>query len=60
MEGCRVTDTPIYDQIQWEFRSVNTSTDQPTHTAAPSSRRQDTGRRTVSVWALVDEHRRRS
>jgi hypothetical protein len=59
-KGCRVTDTPIYDQMQWEFRSASIPADEPASTGARSSRRQDgTGRR-VSVWALVDQHRRRS
>lgn len=59
-KGCRVTDTPIYDQMQWEFRHGHTSNEQPARSAAQGSRRQDGNRRPVSVWALVDEHRRRS
>jgi hypothetical protein len=55
-----VTDTPIYDQMQWEFRHGHTSNEQPTRSAAQGSRRQDGSRSPVSVWALVDEHRRRS
>jgi len=55
-----VTDTPIYDQMQWEFRAESTPADEPSRPAARSSRRQDVTRRPVSVWALVDEHRRRS
>ena len=60
MEGCRVTDTPIYDQIQWEFRSANSTTDEPSPSDTSGSRRQDGNRRQVSVWALLDQHRRRS
>ncbi|HEV2780190.1 MAG TPA: hypothetical protein VGX25_12430 [Actinophytocola sp.] len=55
-----MTDTPIYDQMQWEFRAQNTPSDQPSRSATGGSRRQDGSRRPVSVWALVDEHRRRS
>jgi hypothetical protein len=55
-----VTDTPIYDQMQWEFRAESTPTEEPSRPASRSSRRQDGTRRPVSVWALVDEHRKRS
>ena len=55
-----VTDTPIYDQMQWEFRAANIPTETPAKSPAQGSRRQDGKRHHVSVWALVDEHRRRS
>jgi hypothetical protein len=55
-----VTDTPIYDQMQWEFRAASIPTDEPARSSSRSSRRQDGSGRRVSVWALVDEHRRRS
>jgi hypothetical protein len=55
-----VTDTPIYDQMQWEFRAESTPADEPSRPVPRTSRRQDSTRRPVSVWALVDEHRRRS
>jgi hypothetical protein len=54
-----VTDTPIYDQMQWEFRAGDSRSEQPKRSAA-SSHGQDSTRRPVSVWALVNEHRRRS
>jgi hypothetical protein len=54
-----VTDTPIYDQMEWEFRGGHTQSDQPARSAAPTSRSADTSRHPVSVWALVDQHRRR-
>ena len=53
-----MTDTPIYDQMQWELRADRTPADQPS--GAHGSGRQDGTRRQVSVWALVDEHRRRT
>jgi hypothetical protein len=54
-----VTETPIYDQMQWELR--NGRSEQPSRSASPSPRRgDDGGRRPVSVWALVDAHRRQS
>lgn len=59
-KGRRVTDTPIYDQMQWEYRAANNATDQPAKATSQGSRRQDGSNRRVSVWALVDEHRRRS
>jgi hypothetical protein len=55
-----VTDTPIYDQMQWELRTARTPTEQPSSGAHHGSGRQDGTRRQVSVWALVDEHRRRT
>jgi hypothetical protein len=55
-----VTDTPIYDQMQWEFRSGYDTTEPPARPTAPSPRRQDSSRRPVSVWTLVDQHRHRS
>lgn len=58
-KGCRVTDTPIYDQMEWEFRGGG-ATEEPARPATPSPRRQDGTRRPVSVWALVNQHRQRS
>ncbi|HET9139192.1 hypothetical protein [Actinophytocola sp.] len=55
-----MTDTPIYDQIQWEFRSANSTPDETSPSDTTGSRRQDGNRRQVSVWALLDQHRRRS
>ncbi|HEU5474426.1 MAG TPA: hypothetical protein VFV67_27580 [Actinophytocola sp.] len=55
-----MTDTPIYDEMQWEFRSANSPIDEQPRSANSGSRRQDGSRRQVSVWALLDEHRRRS
>jgi hypothetical protein len=55
-----VSDTPIYDQMEWEFRAGRTSTDEPSRSSGQGSRRHDGTRRSVSVWALVDEHRRRT
>lgn len=56
-----VTDTPIYDQMQWEFSAGHSRAEQPSRRSAPvTAHGQDNGRRAVSVWALVDEHRRRS
>jgi hypothetical protein len=54
-----VTDTPIYDQMQWELRAGHNRSEQPSRSAT-SSHGQDNSRRSVSVWALVDQHRRRS
>lgn len=56
-----VTDTPIYDQMQWELSAGHSRSEQPSRrSAAATQHGQDSGRRPVSVWALVDEHRRRS
>ena len=56
-----VTDTPIYDQMQWELNGGHVRSEQPSRrSAAATPHGQENGRRAVSVWALVDEHRRRS
>ncbi len=56
-----VTDTPIYDHLQWELSAGHHRTEQPSRRSATATQHgQDNGRRPVSVWALVDEHRRRS
>jgi hypothetical protein len=54
-----VTDTPIYDQMQSELSAGPSRAEQPRRSAT-GSHGQDSSRRPVSVWALVDEHRRRS
>jgi hypothetical protein len=55
-----VTETPIYDQMEWEFRFGGDTTERSSRSATPTPRRQDGTRRPVSVWALVDQHRRQS
>jgi len=56
-----VTDTPIYDQMQWELSGGHSRSEQPSRRSAGATQHgQENGRRPVSVWALVDEHRRRS
>lgn len=60
-EGMPVTDTPIYDQMQWELSAGHGRSEQPSRRSATATPHgQENGRRPVSVWALVDEHRRRS
>jgi hypothetical protein len=58
-EGKPVTDTPIYDQMQCELRAGHSRSEQRGRSET-GSHGQDNSRRSVSVWALVDEHRRRS
>jgi hypothetical protein len=55
-----VTDTPIYDQMQWERSGKHSGSEQPSRRSAATPHGQESARRPVSVWALVDEHRRRS
>jgi hypothetical protein len=60
-ERMPVTDTPIYDQMQWERSGEHSRSEQPSRRSATATPHgQESARRTVSVWALVDEHRRRS
>jgi hypothetical protein len=60
-EGKPVTDTPIYDQMQWELNAGHHRSEQPSRrSAAATTHGQENARRPVSVWALVDEHHRRS
>ena len=56
-----MTDTPIYDQMEWEFRSGGGGTEPAPRSGTRASRRQDgASRRPVSVWTLVEAHRKRS
>jgi hypothetical protein len=54
-KGLVLTDTPIYDQIRQELEAGAGRADP--FTSRRSSRAGDEGGESVSVWALVNQHR---